>query len=110
MTTSTKTDAAREAFEAYCETHPELSEEGYDFVADNPHVLRALIDKAYWLKRQGYNRGSIVLLVELVRYDAKIKTTGDPYKIDNTLRPWFARLIMALEPKLKGFFETRTQG
>lgn len=52
-------------------------------------------------------RLSINLLFERLRWYTEIETQGDPFKVNNTFRAWYARLLMRQEPALAGVFETR---
>ena len=40
-------------------------------------------------------------------YNTEIETQGDPFKVNNTFRARYARLLMRQEPALAGVFETR---
>ena len=72
----------------------------------NPHVYDALRDMALWLKGQG-KRAGIKLLFEQLRWLALIQTDGEPYKLNNDFTAHYARLLMADEPQLDGFFQIR---
>jgi len=74
----------------------------------NPHVYTKLRELALQLKRKGRERYSIVWLFEVVRWHTAINTTDQDYKLNNNLRPWYARLLMHREPELVDFFRTRS--
>lgn len=80
-------------FEEFCEAHPE--------------VFSRLRSMALALKARGFKRYGLRALWEAMRYDASVQTGEDPYKLNNNLAPLMARKLMAEEPSLAGFFETR---
>ena len=49
---------------------------------------------------------------KVLRWDKTIHTDpgADPFKLNNTHRPYYARLIMDAEPGLRGWFEIRKVG
>ena len=73
----------------------------------NPHVYKSLVDmaKEYRLQRRS-SRVGIATLWEALRWSYLI-TTDDAFKLNNSYRALYARLIMANEPELSGLFETR---
>ena len=77
------------------------------FHANNPTILLELRRLALQLKDAGHRKYSIKGLFEVLRFNAAIRTTGKKYKLNNTLTPFYARLLMETEPRLKGFFNTR---
>ena len=80
---------------------------GWVFHRNNPTVLLELRRLALGLLDAGNRHHSIKGLFEVLRYNRKVKTTGKPYKLNNNLTPFYARLLMENEPRLAGFFHTR---
>jgi hypothetical protein len=78
-----------------------------DFHAANPQVYATLLRFALEAKRAGRTRMSINLLAERLRWHSTVEVNGDEFRVNNNLRPYFARLLMEQEPELSGFFETR---
>lgn len=79
------------------------------FHSDNPHVYRRLVDLARSAKARG-KRVGIGMLFEVLRYEFVIETSSDDgFRLNNNHRAFYARAIMANEPDLDGFFETRAQ-
>jgi hypothetical protein len=74
----------------------------------NPHVYKNLVDmaKEYRLQRRSCRVG-IATLWEALRWSYLITTTDDDFKLNNSYRALYARIIMANEPELRGLFETR---
>lgn len=86
--------------------HIQLAFERFHF--DNPHVYRKLKQFALEVRSTGRTKYSIDGLFERLRWFYEIETQGgDPFKLNNNYRSRYARLLMANEPTLKGFFETR---
>lgn len=78
------------------------------FHQENPHVYVALRRFALEAIATTHRRRlSINLLFERLRWYTEIETQGDPFKVNNTFRAWYARLLMRQEPALAGVFETR---
>src|ERR1035438_1757341 len=73
----------------------------------NKHVYVALRKLALDLVDRGHERIGIGMLFEVLRWQHAMRTTRSEYKLDNSLRSRYARLLMENEPKLAGVFETR---
>jgi len=84
-----------------------LEQAALDFHRANPHVLREIVQACLGMRAAGYTRWSINAAFEVVRYNAALRTTGTPYKLNNSHRAYYARWIMRDVPELRGFFETR---
>ena len=80
---------------------------GWAFHKDNPAVAYELRSLALELLDAGNSHHSIKGLWEVLRFNKLVKTTGKPYKLNNNLTPFYARLLMENEPRLAGFFHTR---
>ncbi len=77
------------------------------FHAANPHIAAHLAQMALALRRQGRTRYGIKALVEALRFQYAVQTTGDDFKINNDFTAHYARLLMREHPALADFFETR---
>ena len=78
------------------------------FHADNPAVYEALVRLAReWVKRTGRHKVGIASLFEVARWELSLATSDSEYKIANSHKPFYARLIMAQEKDLAGLFELR---
>ena len=74
----------------------------------NPHVLETMRRLALEAKRRGFQRWSIWGVLQVIRWEQHTQTaTAEPWKINNSFTPIYARLLMRIEPALAGFFETR---
>jgi hypothetical protein len=77
------------------------------FHRNNPIVLLELRRLALGLVDAGHRHYSIKGLFEVLRFNAALKTTGKPYKLNNNHTAFYARLLMEFEPELEDFFHTR---
>lgn len=84
-----------------------LEERFWEFHRLNPSVYHALVRLARQVKAAGRTHFGIGALFERLRFEAALQTWGDEYRLNNNYRSRYARLIMAQEPDLEGFFETR---
>jgi hypothetical protein len=79
------------------------------FHSNNPHVYDALVRLARrYHKATGEKQQSVKRLVEIARWDEKIRSRGDnDFEVNNSFAPYYARLIMLQEEDLDGVFEIR---
>ena len=77
------------------------------FHAANPAVYERLLRMALNVRRLGRERVGIATLYEALRYEA-LTTTGDHYRLNNSFRSHYARLLMDTHPDLVGIFLTRS--
>lgn len=80
------------------------------FHSANPQVYETLRRMALTMRRRGVKQFGIAALFEVLRYEAALRTAGDEFKLNNSYRSFYARLLMEEESELTGFFETRTLG
>ena len=74
----------------------------------NPHIYDAIVDLCREWKAAGHDRIGIGMVFEILRWQHGMRATGDDFSVNNTMRSRYARLVMANEPDLVGFFETRS--
>ena len=89
--------------------NPTIEEQFNAFHETNPSVLDELVDLADQMVLHGYDRGSIGMLFEVLRWERMLET-DDPsseFKLNNNYRSRYARLIVQTYPRFEGFFETR---
>lgn len=77
------------------------------FHAENPHIYRELETRATREHERGSARLSIAKLAEQLRADYAVSSAGDAYKINNSYRALYARLLVHRHPALAGKFELR---
>lgn len=79
-----------------------------EFHANNPKVYETLVRLArQWVSTTGRHKIGIGALTERTRWEIAIATSDPDFKINNSYRAWYARLIMRQEPDLAGLFELR---
>lgn len=69
----------------------------------NPHVFTLLVQYGHELLDAGWTKLSISLLVERVRWESAIRTTGDVFKVRNAFKAMYARKMSEL-PEFAGKF------
>lgn len=77
------------------------------FHIDNPQVYTKLVALAKSAKDAGQKKIGIRLLWERLRWYVTVETSNSQFKLNNNHTANYAQLIMAFEPELNGFFNTR---
>jgi hypothetical protein len=81
-----------------------------EFHHRNPGVYSAIVRLARQRRDAGWPTGSIAQIFEILRWEADLLIVSDDgLKLNNDFRAPYARLVMATEPDLAGFFHTRAQ-
>lgn len=84
-----------------------LDKKFWDFHKANPHVFTKLEE----LTKQAHDRGrkkiGIGMIFEVIRWNSFMATTGDPYKLNNSYRSRYVRILIQKHPEYKDLFETR---
>lgn len=75
----------------------------------NPQIYRELETRAMREHERGSKRLSIAKLAEQLREDYAVTSVADSYKINNSWRAFYARLLMHRHPAMDGKFELREQ-
>ena len=96
-------------------TVPRLSEAAERFERfhnDNPEVLDRIHEIALDLRlNRGFQRCSMTLIFERLRWLHALETHGEEdFLLNNNYKPYYARVLMAMDPRLDGFFELRPMG
>ena len=86
------------------------------FHAANPHVYKWFKQFAYELLKAGHTMLSSKMIVNRIRWECAISTTGSgwhvaarkPFLIDDRFTAWYSRKFCADFPMLAGKFEQRT--
>ena len=73
----------------------------------NPWVAKALEALTADLVARGRTRIGIGMLFEVLRWQHSRQTVGDDFKLNNSYRSRYARLLMELHPEWEGLFEIR---
>ena len=77
------------------------------FHFENPHIYLSMVEMARQAKEAGHGTYSVQALFEVLRWERTVKTSGEIWKLNNNLRPEYARFIMEREGDLAGFFHIR---
>lgn len=79
------------------------------FHEQNPHIYETLERLALQLRRSGIQRWGIKALWEVCRYELMLRTNASAhtFRLNNNHTAYYARLLMANRPELRGFFATR---
>ena len=79
-----------------------------EFHANNPKVYETLVRLAReWMARIGRHKLGIATLYERTRWEIAIATSDSDFKLNNSYRAYYSRLIMRQEPDLAGLFDLR---
>jgi hypothetical protein len=74
----------------------------------NPQIYEKLVEYARRVKKAGFDRIGIQLLIERTRWHFMTEIQGGhEFKINNDYASRYSRLIMEKEPDLEGLFPTR---
>lgn len=73
-----------------------------------PEVYEEFRAIALDLRRRGYTRAGAKMVAEVLRWQRMMRSVDDDgLKLNNSFVSRYARLVMAREPELAGFFELR---
>lgn len=86
---------------------PRLVERFISFHEDNPHVYEEFERQARRLLSMGRTRYSAWTIITWIRFEQDLRTTGDPFQINNDYTALYARLLIHRCPEFNGFFELR---
>ena len=73
----------------------------------NPWVLAKLEEMTAELVAAGRRRVGIAMLFEVIRWEQLRSTTGDPFRLNNSFRSRYVRIMLARHPEWGDVFETR---
>ena len=76
------------------------------FHNENPEVYELVERFTFDAIRAGRKHFSIKAIFERIRWYTAVETRGEPFKLSNNHRPYYARHFMEMNPKYKGFFRT----
>lgn len=87
--------------------NPRIVQQFLDFHRDNPRVFELFKRFTNEARRAGRAHYGIKSIAERIRWHVSIETKGDDFKINNNFSSCYARMLIADDPSLKEFFETR---
>jgi hypothetical protein len=79
------------------------------FHAENPHVYRLFLERAWEAFLAGRKVGARCIW-EVIRWNQNVEVAGvdgDDFKMNDHNVPYFSRLVMLRHPQLAGFFDRR---
>lgn len=77
---------------------------------ENPQVYQLFSQYAKKVRNRGFTRYSANAIFERIRWHYHMeKPTAEPFKMNNNYRAFYARMFMAKNPDMRGFFELREQ-
>jgi len=77
------------------------------FHRENPQVYDMFKQYAQVLLDTGATKLSSKLIINRIRWEIYIETTGSPYKINDAYTAWYARKFCRHFPQYKSYFEFR---
>lgn len=88
----------------------ELKEQAQKFHNDHPEVWDNFVKFTFDRIQRGYKKYSVYSIMERIRWDMSAGGDGlTEFKINNNIRPFYARRFMKLYPDYSGFFRIREQ-
>lgn len=84
-----------------------LKSRWWDWHKANPHVYAAFERFTFEAIRKGHKQFSAWLIVNRIRWETMVETTGNDFKISNDFIAYYARLFMAYHPEHEGIFKTK---
>lgn len=85
-----------------------LEEKFETYHKENPQLYKLFERFAREALSSGYKTFSAYAIFERIRWHVAIETVGDPFKLNNNYRPYYARKLMFDQPEFEGFFNTRS--
>ncbi|OUV92777.1 MAG: hypothetical protein CBD09_00040 [Puniceicoccaceae bacterium TMED149] len=73
----------------------------------NPQVYELFEKFSKEAIAKGHNNLSAWLIVNRIRWETMVETSGEDFKISNDFIAYYARLFMAYNPEHKGFFRIK---
>lgn len=80
-----------------------------NFHRENPHVYKRFKELAYQMQRTGRKKYSSKLIINVMRWEADLKTKGKVFKINDRFQSLYGRLLAYNDPTFETFFEFRVR-
>ena len=84
-----------------------LKHKWWEWHKKNPHVYELFKRFTLIAINKGHKKCSAWLIVNRIRWETSIETTGDDFKISNDFIAYYARLFMHDYPQYEGFFRIK---
>ena len=85
----------------------DLKDKWWAWHKENPEFYELFKKFTFQAIQKGHRKLSAWLIVNRIRWETMIVTTGNEYKIPNDFIALYARLFMHEYPDYKGFFRTK---
>lgn len=85
----------------------ELDQKFWKFHHDNPQVFAKLEELALQAYARGRKKIGIGMIFEVLRWNSHMETTGDTYKLNNSYRSRYVRILIDSHHEFSDLFETR---
>lgn len=92
---------------AFADLLPEVVERFFVYHRANPHIYESFKKYAGMLRAAGRDYHSSAAIIERIRWDTLVSANSEQFKINNSYRPCYSRMLMVDDPSFKGFFRTR---
>ncbi len=79
-----------------------------EFHKANPQVYDLFKQAAFRMRGTGRQRYSARTIVEVIRWDYDLHTSGDVFSVNDNFTPLYVRLLISECPEFRDFFELRT--
>lgn len=89
------------------QTSPALLKSFKAFHAENLHIYQAFEEKAKAAKASGRAKYSHWVIINVMRWEHDMQTTGVEFRISNDHIALYARLFVWRNPEFEGFFDLK---
>lgn len=86
-----------------------LLEEFKVFHKNNPDIYEEFGRLAHRMKTTGRKKYSSKMIINVLRWERDLRTTGDVFKINDKFQSIYGRLFVYHNPEFKDFFEFRVR-
>jgi len=76
--------------------------------AENPEVYKLFCKFTLQAAARGHKRLSAWMIVNRIRWETSVVTSGNDYKVSNDFIALYARKFMKEHPQYEGFFSLKT--
>lgn len=86
---------------------PETLDKFKVFHFENPHVYERFKKLAFDMKSSGRKKYSSKMIINVIRWENDLVTTGEDFKINDAYQSIYGRLLAYHHPEFEDFFEFR---
>jgi hypothetical protein len=91
----------------FASADPRLVRRFAGFHEDNPDVFKKFEKYASLMRLSGREKYSAWVIVQVIRWEHDLQTTGDVFKVNNDFIALYSRLLIVQQPVYRDFFELR---